>query len=380
MIPLSVPNLNGKEAEYVEDCIRSGWVSTAGKYVSLFEDSFADFVKKKDAVSTVNGTSALHISLEMIGVGLNDLVLMPNITFVASANAISYTGAEPILIDIDRDTWQMDLKLLREFLSKECSRTKNNNLIHKKTKKRIAAIMIVHVQGGMVNMEEILKISLEYNLPLVEDAAEALGSKFDGKSAGSFGVFGCYSFNGNKIMTTGGGGMIVSNNEELLDKARHIVTTAKTDPLRYFHDEVGYNYRLVNVLAAIGLAQLEQLQDFINKKDMIASFYMKNLKNVGDITFQKYEDKVTPNHWLFTIKTSHMEDLLKFLNDKNIISRPFWMPMSELPMYSKCTYYNFDDICSDIHKDSLSIPCSTNISQEELEEVCCSIKDFFDNT
>mgnify|MGYP001289911923 CR=1 FL=1 len=380
MIPLSVPNLNGKEAEYVEDCIRSGWVSTAGKYVSLFEDSFADFVKKKDAVSTVNGTSALHISLEMIGVGLNDLVLMPNITFVASANAISYTGAEPILIDIDKDTWQMDLKLLREFLSKECSRTKNNNLIHKKTKKRIAAIMIVHVQGGMVNMEEILKISLEYNLPLVEDAAEALGSKFDGKSAGSFGVFGCYSFNGNKIMTTGGGGMIVSNNEELLDKARHIVTTAKTDPLRYFHDEVGYNYRLVNVLAAIGLAQLEQLQDFINKKDMIASFYMKNLKNVGDITFQKYEDKVTPNHWLFTIKTSHMEDLLKFLNDKNIISRPFWMPMSELPMYSKCTYYNFDDICSDIHKDSLSIPCSTNISQEELEEVCCSIKDFFDNT
>ena len=226
MIPLSVPNLNGKEAEYVEDCIRSGWVSTAGKYVSLFEDSFADFVKKKNAVSTVNGTSALHISLEMIGVGLNDLVLMPNITFVASANAISYTGAEPILIDIDKDTWQMDLKLLREFLSKECSRTKNNNLIHKKTKKRIAAIMIVHVQGGMVNMEEILKISQEYNLPLVEDAAEALGSKFDGKAAGSFGVFGCYSFNGNKIMTTGGGGLIVSNNEVLLDKARHIVTTA----------------------------------------------------------------------------------------------------------------------------------------------------------
>ncbi len=379
MIPLSLPNLNGNENKYVKDCIDTGWVSTAGKYVADFENSFSKYLKKDSAVSTVNGTSALHIALNMSGVGPNDIVLMPNITFVASANAISYTGASPVLIDIDKNTWQMDLGLLEEFLNDECFKNKKGSLLHRKTKKRVGAIMIVHVQGGMVNMKKILSISKSFNIPLIEDAAEALGSKFENKDAGTFGDFGCYSFNGNKIITTGGGGMLVAKSKTNLEKARHVVTTAKTDPLRYFHDQVGYNYRLVNVLAAIGLAQLEQLDGFILKKQEIAKFYKSELDGVGDITFQKSGKGVISNEWLFTISTSKMESLLKYLNSNGVMSRPFWTPMNHLPMYKDCIYINKDDTSSKIHASSISIPCSTGISKNELKEVVKKIKDFFND-
>ncbi len=380
MIPLSVPNISGKEWEYVKDCLDTGWISSAGSYVDKFEKEFASYLNVKDAVSLVNGTSALHLSLKIIGVKTNDYVIMPNVTFVASANSISYTGAEPILIDIDEKTWQMDLNILKEFLKNDCQINSSKELIHKETQRKISALMIVHVQGNICDMEELLSITREYNLPLVEDAAEALGAKYDNNFAGTLGDIGCYSFNGNKIMSTGGGGMIVSKNEEYIKNAKHLSTTAKTNPLTYFHDEVGYNYRLVNVLSAIGLAQLEQLDEFIKNKILISEFYRQNLQNIGDIRFQDSIDAVRSNEWLFTILTNQMQKLLEYLNSNGVMCRPFWIPMNQLPMYENCIYISNKDTSKKIHNSALSIPCSTDITKKQLEEVVSKIKYFFDSS
>ena len=214
-------------------------------------------------------------------------------------------------------------------------------------------------------------------MKLIEDAAEALGSSYDGKAAGTFGDIGCFSFNGNKIMSTGGGGMLIARSDTILEKARHLATTAKTDPMRYHHDQVGFNYRLVNVLAAIGVAQLEQLDGFVSAKRAIASTYEASLCEVGDISFQKSQDEVAPNHWLFTMRTDSMEELLTFLNQSGVMSRPFWAPMSTLPMYEACHYISRDDVSTSVHQSALSIPCSTNLLREDQDFVIQKIRQFF---
>lgn len=376
MIPLSLPNISGNELKYVKECLETGWISTAGSYVEMFEQNFADFVGVNRAVSTVNGTSALHLALKVMGVKYNDLVIMPNITFVASANAISYLGAQPLLIDVDIETWQMDLDLLENYLENECYE-ENSSLIDKNSKLNIAAIMIVHIQGNICNMNRLKAISKKYNLPLIEDAAEALGSQYNNRYAGTIGDIGIYSFNGNKIMSTGGGGMIVAKDPEIIEKVKHLSTTAKTDSLRYHHDEVGYNYRLVNILSAIGVAQLEQLSFFIDRKIEIGKLYRNYLKDLADIGFQKIDNNVISNEWLFTITTSSMEDLLSYLNDNGVMSRPFWIPMNQLPMYSNCKYITDNDCSRALHSKALSIPCSTSITQMEIDEVVLKIKTFF---
>lgn len=378
MIPLSIPNLAGREWEYVKECLDTGWISTAGSFVERFEDKFSDYLGLNSSVSVVNGTAALHIGLQLIGVRSNDLVIMPNVTFVASANAISYLGASPILIDIDHETWQMDLDLLESFLESSCKLDGKNMLVHKKTERKISALMIVHVQGNICDMDRLLAICNDYKLPLLEDAAEALGSTYKGQYAGTIGDIGCFSFNGNKIMSTGGGGMIVSHNSGYLKRAKHLTTTAKRDELTYFHDEVGYNYRLVNVLAAIGVAQLEQLEEFVSSKRNIASYYREKLNSVGDINFQSVLEGVVPNEWLFTITTSSQQGLLNYLNSNGVMSRPFWTPMNQLPIYQDNLYVSSSDISGKIHGSALSIPCSTNILESELANVVFSIKQYFD--
>ena len=377
MIPLSLPNLSGKEWEYVKECLDTGWISSAGSFVDRFEIEFAQYIGVESSVSVVNGTSALHVSLQLLGVKENDLVIMPNVTFVASANAISYLGASPLLIDIDESSWQMDLDLLESFLSTECNLDKTDKIVHKETGRNISALMIVHVQGNICDMDRLLAICNYYNLPVLEDAAEALGTMYKGQYAGTLGDIGCFSFNGNKIMSTGGGGMIVSHNSEQLKKAKHLTTTAKRDALTYFHDEIGYNYRMVNVLAALGVAQLEQLDAFIESKIKTASYYRKNLEGVGDIGFQSIQDGVVSNEWLFTITTSSMKELLEYLNNNGVMSRPFWIPMNQLPMYSKNLYINCNDISARVHDMALSIPCSTNITENDLQLVVSKIKNFF---
>tara|TARA_Y100000748_G_scaffold275197_1_gene250796 strand:+ start:5518 stop:6657 length:1140 start_codon:yes stop_codon:yes gene_type:complete len=379
MIPLSVPNISSEELENVKNCIETGWISSAGSYVDEFEEKFSEYLGIHDSVSTVNGTAALHLSLKILGVKKNDLVIMPNVTFVASANAISYLGANPILIDISEDDWQMDISLLDHFLSKQCQKNKDGDLIHLKSSRRISALMIVHVQGNICDMDKLLYICNKYNLPVLEDAAEALGSSFKNNFAGTMGHMGCFSFNGNKIISTGGGGMIVSSNPDFIKKAKHLSTTAKVDSLTYYHDDIGYNYRLVNILAAIGLAQLEKLDTFKEKKIQIASRYRENLTGIGDIGFQKIKSDVISNEWLFTITTKSMQKLLSYLNSNNVMSRPFWIPMNELPMYSECLYISSKNISSYVHQRALSIPCSTGITDDQMGEVIEKVKLFFNS-
>ena len=377
MIPLSVPNLSGREIEYVTKCLETGWISTAGDFVSRFESEFAMKLGVDDAVSTMNGTAALHLGLRLLGVEAGDLVVVPNVTFVASANAVRYLGADPVLIDIDAQSWQMNLDLLESFLRFHCRFDEDQVVRERISGRRVSAVMAVHVQGHMCDMTRLTDICDEYGLPLIEDAAEALGAAYDGKPAGTFGAVGCFSFNGNKIMSTGGGGMLISKSETTLEHARHIATTAKTDPLRYHHDEVGYNYRLVNVLAAIGVAQLEQLENFVESKRRIAHLYEKELQGVGDIHFQVSSERVSPNHWLFTVTTEKMEELLVTLNANGVMSRPFWAPMNTLPMYADNTYVHDGDVSGGIHKKALSIPCSTNLSNSDQWVVINEIKRFF---
>ena len=375
MIPLSLPNLIGNERKYVKECLETGWVSTAGAFVQDFESSFAKKVGMKDAASIVNGTSALHMAM-MQFVKRGEIVILPNLSFVATANAAMYVGAEPYFIDINEEDWQMDLNLLEEFLHEECEVFEEGTRLKKKQTK-IAAIAIVHNQGNMCDMERLLAISKKFKIKLIEDAAESLGSKFKSKDSGTFGEIGCFSFNGNKIITTGGGGMIVSNNESILKKIKHLSTTAKVDPLRYLHDEVGYNYRMVNILAAIGLAQLEQLDYFVQRKKEIASFYRNSLENLADIKFQRINNDVESNEWLFTIRTSKAEELMNFLNNSKIMSRPFWMPMSMLPMYKDNYYFSKKDQSRAVHETCLTLPCSTGITAEELDLVVQKIKEFY---
>jgi perosamine synthetase len=372
-IPLSVPNIAGNEWKYVKDCLDTGWISSVGSYVSQFEQMVADFAGAKYGVAAVNGTAALHISLLMSGVKQNDYVILPNLTFVASANSIKYLGADPLLIDADPDLWQMDLDLLEEFLENETDE-KDGRLIYIKDGRYIGAIMPVHILGNMCDMDRFLSIVKKYPLPIVEDATEALGTTYKGKGAGTFSPMACFSFNGNKIISTGGGGVIVTDDESLAKKAKHLTTTAKASSDEYYHDEVGYNYRLVNVLAAIGVGQMELLPSFLKRKQECVAYYKSELAGVGDIRFQQELPDVKVNGWLFTIQTDKQQLLLAHLNANKILSRRFWMPMNKLPMYSNCVYIHRKDNADYIYKTCLSIPSSTSITDEELAIVVTEIK------
>ena len=376
MLLLSGPNIAGNEWKYVKDCLDTGWVSSVGSYVTQFENNVAAFSGCKYGVATSSGTTALHISLLLAGVQKNDYVITPNVTFIASINAIKYTGADPVLIDVDENTWQMDLDLLEDFLENETDE-RNGELFYIKDGRTIRCIMPVHVLGSICDMDRLLKLAAKYKLKIVEDATESLGSYYKEKHTGGFGLLGCFSFNGNKIITTGGGGVIVTDDEELAKKAKHLTTQAKSDAFEYIHDEVGYNYRLVNVLAAMGVAQMELLPGFINRKKEINDFYRSALADTGDISFQKIEPGIDCNMWLFTLKTEKQKDVLKVLNDNKMQSRPFWVPMNQLRMFAGDIYYTKENKSDYIYQRCLSIPCSTNITDEELQAVAGKIKSVY---
>ncbi len=376
LIPLSVPNISGNEWKYIKDCLDTGWVSSVGSYVDQFERMLAEFTGAKYAVAAVNGTGALHIALLLNGVERGDYVIVPNVTFIASVNAIKYTGADPILIDIEPDSWQMDLDVLEGYLKEE-THLIDGRAVLKKDGRAIKAIMPVHVLGNMCDMDRLVALANEYRLTMIEDATEALGSYYKGKHAGTFGKAGCFSFNGNKIITTGGGGMIVTDDENLAKRAKHITTQAKSDPFEYLHDEIGYNYRLVNIGAAMGVAQMEALPSFIRRKHEIAAFYKRALSGVGDISFQKVSPDVDANWWLFTIKTEKQPELLQTLNAHKMQSRPLWVPMNQLKMFQGNIYVQHSDVSNSEYKKCLSIPCSTNITDEQLASIVEKIREVF---
>src|SRR5437868_6091240 len=374
MLLLSGPNIAGNEWKYVKDCLDTGWVSSVGAYVDQFEKMSAGFAGTKYAVATSSGTTALHICLLMTGVNANDYVITANVTFVATCNSIKYTGADPILIDADPLTWQMDLDLLEEFFNNETEQ-REGQCYYKKDGRRIPVLMPVHVLGNICDMDRLMALAKKHQVTVIEDSTEALGSYYKGKHAGSFGLLGTFSYNGNKIVTTGGGGMIVTDDEALAKKAKHLTTQAKSDSFEYIHDEIGYNYRLVNVAAAMGVAQMEQLPAFLRRKEEIIAFYKNELEGFADISFQQVSKDVKPNWWLPTIKSEKQKDLLKVLNENKMQSRPFWKPMNQLPMFTNNIYYNKQDHSDHVYQRCLSIPCSTYITDEQLKAVSEKIRE-----
>ncbi|PHU40823.1 aminotransferase DegT [Pseudobutyrivibrio ruminis] len=381
-IALSVPNLKGNELKYVTDAVETEWVSTAGPYVSDFEKKLAEYVHVPAAVSTQNGTSALHISLMLCGVTREDAVIVPTLTFIAAVNPTKYIGAEPIFMDCD-DSLCMDPVKLKKFCEEECDFT-DGKLIDRATGRHIKAMVVVHVFGNMADMEAILPIAEKYNIRVVEDATEALGTyytegKFAGRFAGTFGDFGCYSFNGNKIITTGGGGMIVAKNPEELAHAKHLTTQAKADQANFIHDEIGFNYRMTNLQAALGLAQLEQLEDFIKTKTANYNQYKEAIDKIEGLHVQDFRPGTRSNYWFYSVVFENDETgrdaLIEELKENHIQSRPIWGLISDqLPYEGARTY---DLVKAPWYwKRVVNVPCSTNLTSEGVDRVISVIRNF----
>jgi len=337
-IPLHEPRFLGNEKKYVNECIDSTFVSSVGKFVSKFEEMVADYTGAKYAVACVNGTAALHIALILSDINADDEVITQPLTFIATANAISYTGARPIFIDVDMDTMGLSPISLIDFL-KNKTEIKDGFCYNKQTGKRIKACIPMHTFGHPCKIDEILDICNAYNIELIEDAAESLGSFYKGKHTGTFGKFGTLSFNGNKTITTGGGGMILTNDEELAKLAKHITTTAKVPhKWEFVHDYIGYNYRLTNIAAALGCAQMEQLAGFIENKRNIAQQYSDFFANL-DMNFVIEPLYCSSNYWLNALVLESKEqrdEFLNFTNDRGVMTRPIWTLMNKLEMFKNC--------------------------------------------
>lgn len=372
-IPLSVPNLKGNELEYVTNAIKEEWVSTGGKYISDFESKISAYVKSRGAVACQSGTSGIHLSLIAMGVGEGDEVFVPTLTFIAAVNPVKYVGADPIFMDCD-DSLCMDMEKLDKFCEEECY-FDGNKLINKITGKHIKAIILVHVFGNMANMEAALEIKKKYNLAIIEDATEALGSYIEsgvlaGKFAGTIGDVGIFSFNGNKIITTGGGGMIVSNDLDILNKIKYLSTQAKDDSLYYIHNEIGYNYRMTNLQAAIGLAQLERLDDFIKIKHDNYDRYESQ-----DIHLLAFSKNVNSNKWFYSYITDYRDRLIKHLNNKGIQTRPVWNLNHLQKPYINFQNYKIEKALY-FRDKVINLPCSTNLSFNDIDYIAGLIKDF----
>ena len=342
IIPLHEPTFTGNEKVYLNDCIESGWVSSVGEYVNRFEEKLAEFIGVKRAIAVVNGTAALHIALKLVGVETDDEVLIPSITFVATANAVNYCGGIPHFIDIEERTLGLDPFKLEQYLV-DISEQKDEYCYNKYTKRRIKAIVPMHTFGHPVDLNPIIEICKKYHLELVEDAAESLGSYYKNRHTGTFGKVSALSFNGNKIITTGGGGAILTNDEEIANKAKHITTTAKVPHRWEFnHDKIGYNYRMPNLNAALGCAQLEQLPHFLKNKRRIAEKYAAIFDGFYGLTFKREEETFArSNYWLNTLILDQndkraRDELLQILNDMGVMARPIWKPMHHLSMYKDC--------------------------------------------
>lgn len=374
-IPLSVPNFKGNELKYVTDTIRTEWVSTVGAYVNDFEHKIADYVHVTGAVSCQNGTSGLHTALLVSGVGREDAVVVPTLTFIAAVNPVRYIGACPIFMDCD-DSLCLDPVKLENYCQEECDFIEGK-LFDRKTKRHIKALIIVHVFGNMADMVSILPIAKRYNITLIEDATEALGSYYaqgelKGKYAGTVGDIGVYSFNGNKIITTGGGGMIVSDNQEYLDRAKHLTTQAKSDELYYTHDEVGYNYRMTNLQAALGVAQLEQLENFIGIKQSNYENYKERIEPIEGLKLLPFRDDIRSNYWFYALYCDGFalsrDEMIRYFSEWQVQVRPIWGLIHEQKPYQEFPAYRVEK-AKEYWKHVVNIPCSTNLTREDVDTV-----------
>ena len=375
-IPLSVPNFSGREKEYVNDAVVSEWVSTGGSKVAEFEQAVADYVHMPRAVACNSGTSGLHLAMMMAGVGRGDEVLAPTLTFIAAVNPIRYAGAEPVFIGCG-DSLCLCPALAREFLEQNAV-VRDGVCVNRTTGAVIKAIVVVHVFGNMAAMEGIMDLAEKWHLTVIEDATEALGTRYTegryaGKYAGTIGDIGVYSFNGNKIITTGAGGMVVSNHADWLERAKHLSTQAKSDELNYKHDEVGYNYRLTNLQAALGLAQLEQLEGFIEHKTRMYEFYREKLDGKHHYRILPFREGVRSNHWFYSL---YVEDghalsrdaIIEKLRGEGIQTRPIWGLIQDQADYPKNAHYG-TQLARHYLERVVNLPCSTNLTEADAQRV-----------
>ena len=362
-IPLHEPKFVGNEKNYLNDCIDSTFVSSVGKYVDRFEKEFASYVGAKYAIATVNGTAALHIALKLVDVGQDNEVITQPLTFIATCNAISYCGAKPIFLDVDLDTLGLSPKALKKFLEQNCEII-NNQCIDKTTNKIIKACVPMHTFGHSCQISEIKEICDIWGISLVEDSAESLGSFYKDKHTGTFGKVGAFSFNGNKIITSGGGGVIVTDDELLAKRAKHITTTAKIPhPYEYVHDEVAYNYRLPNINAALLVAQMENLDEFLKSKRELALIYEEFFKTIN-VDFIKEPKESKSNYWLQAVILKDLkqrDEFLEFTNKNGVMSRPIWKLMNELEMYKDCQKDDLEN-AKYLEERVVNIPSSVRIS------------------
>lgn len=399
IIPLSIPSIQGNEWKYVRECLDTGWISSAGKYVELFEKKTAEYTGAKYAIACVNGTSALHISLILAGVKLNDEVLVPAITFIAPINAVNYCKAYPVFMDADKyynlDTRKTiefirnETKLVNDESSIESIGQKNQKLkitnngaqitVNKKTGRKISAIIPVHVFGNAVWLDELYGVCKERNIKIIEDASESIGTKyikgnFSTKHTGTIGELGCLSFNGNKIITTGGGGMILTDNEEYAKRAKYLTTQAKDDEVRYIHSEIGYNYRLTNIQAALGVAQLEQLPNYLKLKKKNYEFYKKNIDQIPGLHLSEVPEYAENNYWMYALQIDKnvykkdREELMSYLSGQKIQTRPVWYLNHFQKPYKDCQNYKIEKALELLEK-TLNIPCSVNLTKQDINRI-----------
>ena len=386
-IPLAVPSLRGNEWKYVKECIDTEWVSSAGKYVDLFEQKVAEYTNSSYAVACINGTSALQVGLRLAGVQPGDEVIVPTLTFIATVNAISYNGANPLFMDVDK-YYNIDAEKVVDFLTHETKQVKFTDqdshntytvTVNKNTERPIRAILPVHVWGSAAQLHDLIPLCEQRNISVVEDASESLGTTYikgdySGQHTGTLGKLGCLSFNGNKIITTGGGGMILTKCKDLAEKARYLTTQAKDDSLHYIHDEIGYNHRLTNIQAALGVAQMEQVHDFLDRKSAIFHRYQAALSQVDGLELHQVPDYARNNHWMnlvqidFSIYGGSKEKLIQKLAENGIQARPVWSLNHLQKPYSNQQAYRIENAVT-LAENSLCLPSSSNLSNDDIDSV-----------
>lgn len=374
-IYLSSPHMGGEERKYIDEAFRENWIAPLGPNVNNFEKEVSEYVGVKDAAAVSSGTAAIHLALKLVGVGQGDKVFCSSLTFAASCNPIIYEGGEPVFIDSEPESWNMSPKaLLKAF--KDCE----------KEGKLPKAVIVVNLYGQSADMDEIVEICNKYNVPIIEDAAESLGATYKNKYSGTFGKFGIYSFNGNKIITTSGGGMLISNDEDAIKKARFWSTQSRDNRRYYHHTELGYNYRMSNIVAGIGRGQLQVLKERVNKKKEIFEAYKNAFKDIGDIEMMPICSNGESNYWLTTITLKEgcnisPLDIILALEKDNIESRNIWKPMHLQPYYSKYKFYshleNGESIAGDIFNRGICLPSDTKMTEKDINRVINIIKDLF---
>lgn len=382
-IPLSIPNFEGNERKYVDDAIDQGWVSTGGAYITKLEQMMAEYLHVDNVAACQSGTAALHLALISCGVKPGDMVIVPTLTFIAAVNPVKYQFADPVFMDCD-DSLCMDPVKLRKFCAEEC-KTENNILIHKATGKAVKAVVVVHVFGNLADMETIMKIADEYNLKVIEDATEALGSKYTegvlaGRYAGTIGDYGAFSFNGNKIITTGGGGAITSRDSGEVDHIRYLSTQAKDDPHYYIHNEVGYNYRMTNLQAALGVAQMEELPEFVERKHRNYDLYKELFNDFKHAKLLGFREGTYSNQWFYSLELDmdflkcSLRDVITRLQDKGVQTRAIWGLIHEQKPYKNDLFYKIEK-ASYYSGCILNIPCSTQLCDDDIQYVVEVLKE-----